>query len=379
MAKEMDFHDLSLWKKHNPKNTALELYLELTARCNNDCNHCFINLPANDQKARQNELTLTELEDIADQAVDLGVLFCTMTGGEPLLRPDFPDIYMAFKRRGIIIGLYTNGTLITPEHIKLFKKYPPRDIEVTVYGATKETYEAVTNTPGSFERMVRGLDLLREANLPVRLKSMAIKSNLHEQEEIAAFCWERTKDYYRFDPQLHFRIDYDQERNAKILSERLSPDEVIAMEKMDPKRVGKLADSCNWLVDTENTHYNCGHLFHCGAGWGNFAVGHDGRFRLCNALVAEGTTYDLRKGTLEDAYHNFVPKVRAMTSDSQEFRSTCRQCGLINLCYWCAAHADLETGRMDTLVPYYCVVAKKRAAFAREAAAQAQAAKDAAE
>jgi radical SAM protein with 4Fe4S-binding SPASM domain len=72
--------------------------------------------------------------------------------------------------------------------------------------------------------------------------------------------------------------------------------------------------------------------------------------------------YDLRTGTLQEAWENTVPRVRDLRSKNPEFLNTCRKCPLINLCLWCPAHAYLETGAMDTRVEYFCRVAHARAA-----------------
>ncbi len=164
-------NDFSLWKKISGQRIPLSFELEITARCNNNCRHCYINLPANDTDAKNNELSLNEIEKIADQAMDLGSLWCLISGGEPLLRKDFQDIYLMLKKKGYLISIFTNACLITSDHISLFHKYPPRDIEVTVYGITKETYEKVTRKPGSYDLFRKGLDLLIKNNIPVRLKA----------------------------------------------------------------------------------------------------------------------------------------------------------------------------------------------------------------
>ncbi|MBU1877715.1 MAG: radical SAM protein, partial [Chloroflexi bacterium] len=205
----VEIQDFALWDKMWGKRAPFSIELEITARCNNDCRHCYINLPAGDQAAKAQELTPEEIDRIAGEAVELGAMWCLITGGEPLLRPDFPDIYMLLKRQGLLVSVFTNATLIRDEHIQLFQRYPPRDIEVTVYGATRETYEAVTRWPGSFAAFQRGLDRLLDSGVRVRLKAMALRSNVHEMDAIARFCRERTKDYYRFDPVLHLRFDGD--------------------------------------------------------------------------------------------------------------------------------------------------------------------------
>lgn len=350
-----------MWDKLKAKRAPLSFDLEVTARCNNECRHCYINLPAGDAEAEGRELTLAEISGIADQAVKLGAVWGLITGGEPLLRPDFAEIYLALKRKGLLVSVFTNATLIDGEHVALFRKYPPRDIEVTVYGVTRETYEAVTRRPGSFDGFLRGLNLLIESGVRIRLKAMAMRSNLHEQDAIAGFSRARTKDYYRFDPQLHLRFDGDAVRNAGIRAERLTPEQVVALEEADEKRIDAMREKCDVLINEEFTHYGCDHLFHCGAGGGSFNVGYDGKFRLCSSLWAEGTTYDLRTGTLADAWNHFVPRIRDLRSQRKEFLESCRKCAIVNLCLWCPAHAHLETGEMDGTTPYFCEVAHHRA------------------
>jgi radical SAM protein with 4Fe4S-binding SPASM domain len=338
-----------------------EFDLELTARCNCDCRHCAVVLPAADPTARAAELTLPEIERIASEAVELGALWCLLTGGEPLLREDFSDVYLALKRKGLLVSVFTNATLVRSEHVRLFQRYPPRDIEVTVYGATAATYERVTRRPGTFAAFRRGLDLLLDGGVKVRLKATAMRSNAHELPEIARFCRARTKDYFRFDPLLTLREDRDQTRNPDILYERLSPEDLVALEQADEQRSQALRKDCERLTTGGCATAGCDHLFHCGAGKGSFFVGADGTFRLCSSLCHPDTTFDLRKGTLRQAWDELVPRVLELRSQRTEYLENCRQCPLVNLCLWCPAHAHLETGELDARPQYFCDVAHARA------------------
>ena len=150
--------DIPLWEKMREKRGLISFDYEITARCNLKCRHCYINLPAGDRRAKERELSLAEIERIADEAVSLGAVWCLLSGGEPLLREDFREIYLMLKRKGLLLSIFTNATLITDEHVRLFKDYPPRGIEVTVYGATEATYEKVTRKSGSFRAFRKGLD-----------------------------------------------------------------------------------------------------------------------------------------------------------------------------------------------------------------------------
>lgn len=357
----LEIQQFALWDKLKARGSPLSFDLEITARCNLDCCHCYINLPANDT-ARARELSCDEILDIARQAAGLGAIWCLVTGGEPLLREDFADIYLGLKRLGLFVSVFTNATMLRPEHIALFKKYPPRDIEVTIYGSTPESYERVTHRPGAFASFQRGLDALFDAGVKVRLKAMALRSNLDDMEAIAAFGRARTKDFYRFDPQLHLRYDGDPARNAQILEERLSPAQIVDLERADEARFGAMESKMDSLINDGFTHLGCDHLFHCGAGNNSFNVGYDGTFRLCASLWAPGTTVNLRTTSVREAWETLIPRVRDLRSTSAEYRATCRRCAIVNLCLHCPAHAHLETGAMDGATQYFCDVAHARAA-----------------
>jgi len=140
MTKSIEIQEFQLWDRMKAKNRIFDFTLEITPRCNLNCRHCYINLPAGDPDARNAELTPAEIGDLAQQAVDLGAVWCLISGGEALLRPDFLEIYRILKQKGLLVSVFTNATLIREEHIALFKKYPPRDIEVTIYGSNPEDY-----------------------------------------------------------------------------------------------------------------------------------------------------------------------------------------------------------------------------------------------
>jgi len=357
-----DIHDFSLWKELEVGRFPLAFDLEITARCNNACRHCYINLPAGDTDAQSNELSPDEISRIADEAVSMGALSCLITGGEPLLRHDFADIYLSLKKKGLLVSLFTNATIIAPEHIEIFREYPPRDLEVSVYGVTKETYESVTGTPGSFSAFMKGLSQLSESGIKPRLKAVALRSNVHELPQISEFCRERTKDYFRFDPLLHMRFDRNEEKNAMIRAERLDPEEIVAIEKADTERFDSLMKSCDRHIHTDPAVQGCKHIFRCGAGRWAFTVGYDGQFRICPSLWHPQCMYDLRKGSLQEAWDIFTPHILDKRSDRREYLDTCGNCPVINLCLWCPAHAYLETGELDLPVESFCRVAHARAA-----------------
>jgi radical SAM protein with 4Fe4S-binding SPASM domain len=354
-----------LWDELERKNIPASFELELTARCNNDCRHCYINLPAGDRAARARELSLDEVVALADQAIELGALWCLLTGGEPLLRPDFTEIYVALKRRGLLVSLFTNACLIRQEHVDLFRRYPPRDIEITMYGASREAYERVTRTPGSFDAFMRGIRVLEQGGVRARHKTIALRSNIDEFAAMAAFGRAHTKDYFRFDFLLHLRYDRDAERNAEICAERLVYEEIAAAELSDEERAGALRRECR-LAAASDVPAEPGRIFQCGVGQG-FTIGYDGLLRLCSSLWHPDYVADVRREPLAAAWRRLVSKARAARTRDVAFLERCGVCRLTDLCLYCPAHLYLENGSLTQPTDDFCEGARARALVFGEA------------
>ena len=109
--------------------------IELTPICNMNCEMCYVRLtPA--EVARQGRLrTVGEWLDIATQMRDAGTLFLLLTGGEPLIYPDFRRLYLALRDMGFLLTINTNGTLIDEDWAAFFGAHKPRRINITLYGA----------------------------------------------------------------------------------------------------------------------------------------------------------------------------------------------------------------------------------------------------
>ena len=98
-----------LFEKLKEKRSLISFNLEITARCNNNCHHCYINLPSTDLNAKEEELSFEEITSIVDEACSLGAMWRLLTCGEPLLREDFLDIYLYLKKRGLLVSVFVPG------------------------------------------------------------------------------------------------------------------------------------------------------------------------------------------------------------------------------------------------------------------------------
>src|SRR3989442_8026538 len=141
---------------------------------------------------------------MAGEMVDAGGLWLLLTVGEIFLRPDFLDIYRRLKRRGLLLTLYTNETMIPERTAALLAKSPPSLVEISLYGITPGTYAAVTEVP-ALERCLRGIRLLRDRDVKIRLKSVVTTANYDEFLEIAAWVKREFGQRFRYDPNINFR------------------------------------------------------------------------------------------------------------------------------------------------------------------------------
>jgi len=337
-----------LYKQVEAKRIPVSGSIELTFRCNLRCAHCYCNLPANDQDAVKKELKTEEVLHIFDQIAEAGCLWLLITGGEPLLRKDFLEIYTYAKKKGFITTLFTNGTLMTPEIADYLAEWPPHSVEITLYGATKETYESVTKISGTYERCKRGIDLLLEREIPLGLKTMLMTLNHDEVSQIKEYA-EGLGVKFRYDPLLNPRLD----GNKTPCNFRLSPEEVIKLDLADEKRAKEWREYCEKFVRP----FRSDSLFVCGAGVSTFHIDPYGRMSACE--MTRFQSYELRCGSFQGGWYEFIPEFLAKKPTSDY---PCGRCELISLCGQCPAWAWLENGNPEAPVEYLCQIAHLRAA-----------------
>ena len=350
-----------LWKNKRPLLTRLDM--ELTERCNNNCIHCYINLPADDLTAREKELSTSEIKDILIEAASLGCLTVRFTGGEPLLREDFEELYVFTRKLGLKVLLYTNGTLITSEHAKLFSSVPPLEkIQVSIYGMKKKSYESITRAPGSFEAAWQGINLLMKNEVPFVVKNALLPPNKSERDEFESWAstipWMNGSPSYSMFFDLRCRRD-SEEKNIAIKKIRLSPEEGLKiLTRRKEQYIKEMKEFCSKFTRPPGNS-----LFSCGAGKGVGCVDAYGHFQLCMLLRHPATLYNLKNGSLKDAMTHFFPEVRDVKAENTDYLAHCARCFLKGLCEQCPAKSWMEHGTLDTPVEYHCEIAHAQARY----------------
>lgn len=322
--------------------------IELTYRCNLNCIHCYSK--GIDERNDDKELSFSELKNIIDIIHKEGCLWLCLTGGEPLLREDFLDIYIYAYRKGLLIYVFTNGTLINKKIIRHFLRYKPFLIEITLNGIRQETYESITGVPGSFNKAMAAIDEVVKNRLPLVLKTNGLKQNRDEVLKIKSFT-ERLlgKGRFKFDSFIFPRLD----GNLIPCRHRLDPKEIISIENKDADMLKQRQESSHRPLNIKRDKI---FLYHCNTWMNQFFINPYGRLKFC--YLSDDFSVDLRNASFKKGFYETFPKLLDQRYNSA---SKCKDCKLRFICLHCPARTFLEAGSYEGPVEYFCQLARMRA------------------
>ncbi len=321
--------------------------VELTERCNLSCVHCYINQPARSQRARQSELSTRDVLALLDDMATAGTLFVAFSGGEVLLRRDFAEIYRGACARGMLVTVMTNATLVTPQIANLLADRPPRMVEVTLYGATTQTYDRVTRTPGSFARCQRGVAMLHERGVPLELKAVLLTINRHELPNLQAWA-AKLGTSLRYDGLLWPRLD----GGTQPYAYQLPAQELLALDCDDLARSSEWSRLIAWGADREvRTEY----VYNCGAGLQTYHI--DCAGRMCICTMSRRPSFDLKSMGFAEAWER-LGELRCL---KRRLDTPCVTCRAGIMCAQCPGWSQAVHGDDETPVDFVCALARLRA------------------
>jgi radical SAM protein with 4Fe4S-binding SPASM domain len=342
-----------LHEKQAGQRVPMQVSIEVTRRCPLECQHCYNNLPMGDMEARRREMTTEEHFKMLDELVEMGCFWLLYTGGEIFARKDFLEIYTYAKKKGFLITLFTNGTLINEKIADYLLEWPPFAIEITLYGRTRETYEALTMIPGSYDRCLRGIELLKERGLPLKLKTVATSINKHEVTEMRRFAEEELGVEFKMDGQINPRIDCSQ----SPLAVRLSPDDVVALDMHTSQAMSEYRKLAKQGLEERARLSTIDTVYFCGGGSKSFAINADAEMTIC--VTSQQERFDVRRSGLRPVWEGALRELR---SRKRMQLTKCVDCRIQPLCGMCPANGEMENGDKESPVEFLCHVAHLRAA-----------------
>jgi MoaA/NifB/PqqE/SkfB family radical SAM enzyme len=294
-------------------NTPVLGEFELTSRCNFNCKMCYVH-----QETK--ELTTEEWKILFEEAVNQGLMFALLTGGEAMLRNDFVELYEYLFDLGVKITVFSNGSIISEEIIKAFSKRPPELVAMTIYGATAKTYKKIARKTSGLERLTEGIEKLQEHYINISLRTLPLRDIYLELDDIISFAKERNI--------ILSYVNYLANDNNEFIDQnRLNPDELIDFQNRI-KEAFHLSEAEQ--IACEDCTYDCAALT------SGYYINHIGEMQPC-ALA-----YTPKKSVLNEdflsVFHSLGKEMKRLNN-----KKTCKKCKLHSDCPICYAKRLYET------------------------------------
>ena len=314
-------------EKYWAKNRPINIHFELTQRCNLRCIHCLFTHEVRD------ELTTNEILLIIEQLRKLGVISLSLSGGEIFTRGDVGEIFNFLSGERFLLTLYTNGTLINDSLLDTIAALKPFRIEISVYGATPDIHDAVTNVPGSFQKSIHNMKVLSEMGISVIFKGFLLKHNFHQRCQMMELARHMGIEYA-------FDFNLMPMENGKLdnLAAGLTINQIRSIyhevnnEGLILRNTVKIKTRDSQLPKGGNIICNPGRISGCISSTGDV-------FPCPTLRIPMG---NLRKQSFEEIWKtDKIDSLRYMTLNDLK---TCSACSTLEYCNRCPGVAYLETG-----------------------------------
>lgn len=324
---------LKNWAKQN--FVPLNATFELTPFCNFNCVMCYVHLTKESAEKQGKHLSAAEWIEIARQAKEMGTLYITLTGGEPLIHPEFWKIYAELNKMGFLISILSNGSLIDESAMDKFREYGmPFLVKLTVYGASNETYKKVCGSPGGFTKISKAVDLLKEAGVPLKMTSTIVHENAADLQKIYEFAKEKNVS-------LQHTISVVKSSRGAVNTVEKSrfalsdfPEE-LTLEDLEKSRFPLSESPFAW----------------CASYGASFWMTWHGRLQLCSFMNTPEISYS---GNLADDYIRLHTKLKDLKNPDE-----CQKCEWREFCQRCPGILCAESGHPEKTDAGFCKTAEK--------------------
>lgn len=323
---------------------------ELLPYCNMDCKMCYIRMSKQDTMVQGGLLPKEFWINLAKDAAKQGLLFILLTGGEPLLYPEFFELYETLQSMGFILTINTNGTLIDEKIARFFGEHIPRRLNITLYGKDDETYGRLCGNPHGFSQVEYAIQLLKKYNVPVKLNCSVTPYNYLQLDDMRACAekWEIPIEiaYYMFPPNRKSqKSNCETHRMTPVQTANIAYD--IETYKLSEEERLEKAKALLYRVEhiKEEKPFHSG--FKCRAANAGFWVNWKGKMTPCGML--NQPSYNLKENSFIDCWTQMVEDVSKIYLSKK-----CHSCNKKSLCQQCASSAMAETGRFDGESEYLC-------------------------
>ncbi len=315
---------------------------ETTYACNEKCVHCYMD-------RNRPSLLLNEVKRILDEIAAVGCLFVSFTGGEFFARSNALEIVEYASKLHFVIDILSNGTLITENKANVLARHTVRRVQISLYGATPETHDSITNLSGSFRKTLNGIDFLTKAGIKVEIAFPLMGINFHERHLVKNLA--RSLGCL-ISPSHIITARNDGRQDTFCL--RLNDEQLKLF--LEDKELSALYAGRKPFQDHQ-FYFGFSDLSEaapCYSGFNSCAITPSGKVLPCNQLLYE--VGDLKKNSFSEIWHN-SPQLQYLRSLTIGKLTKCSKCQLFDSCARCPGLAFLEGGDLLGPSPENCRIA----------------------
>lgn len=321
--------------------------IEITPYCNLRCVHCYLQ-----DQDKCSLMSTNQIKGIIDQLFDAGVLFLYFTGGEIFTRPDFLDIYVYAKKKGFLVELLTNGTLITPEVIQVFNELPPASVSISMYGKDEESYKRVTGCSGMYKKVINTFELLAQNGIHFEIKYIGMQENQDDYFAVREIA-------NKYDAVFSYSMElFPTLKGDSCTKDHMIPlDKIIEIEKRMPGKI----EEYRHLSEIKNPFMGRKEIprYLCDMAISNFLVDYQGYLNPCHKCRFK--KWNLLNCDFQTAWNDYTYLLKERASPNNK----CLQCKYLMMCSPCVLVNYLSTGDYDTAPESLCRLTHLRAEMAQ--------------
>lgn len=297
-------------------DTLLTATIELTNKCNFRCEHCYL-------ASHSCEIDVKKVFSLIDELKKCGVLYLTLTGGEIFVYKNIMDVIKYARKLGISVTLFTNLSLLDKDIITELKKLYISEISTTIFSLNNEVNDSITNVKGSLKRIMENVKLVKEAGIPMEIKTPIMMKNVDDVGDVKRFCEDNG-----------FKFNYTSEIVSKLDGNN-APIKLYAKQK----NIAKALSFLNYEERVESRKgFNpdepmCRTLGH------NISITCYGEIQPCISFpISYGSIYNT---TIEDVWKSSLLKRRLVSIRNSDLKE-CIKCKYADECLRCPGIAYSE-------------------------------------
>ena len=327
---------------------------ELLPVCNLQCKMCYVRKSMDHVRANGGLKDADWWLAMAKAGAEQGLLYPLLTGGEPFLHPEFDRILAGMLELGLQVSINTNGTLIDEKWAAFLHTHRPTRINLTLYGASRETYDRLCAHADAYDRVLEAVGLLKEFGIPLKFNASITPDNVDDLPGMIAFakkhdCPIQVATYMfpplRRDSSLvgqNERMTPEEAANARAMADLLQNEPVWFVTQAARFRSFVPLEREPWKLQASQ-----GSGMRCRAGLCSLWVDWQGNFSNCGmypSVSSPGSSESFR-----DDWERVVRETAQV-----QFTAPCNSCPNRPICHPCIAMIYNECGSVTGRPVYLC-------------------------